>query len=383
MKSSTKISVAIVVMALITVGGLWAQYRATNQSESVQITAEQVEQMIAAMPEQQRKLYAEAESKQRMLNLLQEAIVFGAEARRLGYANRPENVYQMELQRDFMLSSAYRDKHRDVRATKEEIDEYYRQNPGALDEYARYNPQHRARLQEIKPQLAEIRLLAERARQEGLDREPGLNLQITYFPYAVLREALLRDLQTKTEVSQEEIQAYYQQHQGEFSQVSARHILFSTRPTQNPNSGQEPAPAPDPEAVRRRASEVWQRVKAGEDFAQLAKEFSDDPGSREKGGDLGYFGRDQMVKPFEEAAFKLEPGQISDLVESPFGFHIIKVEDRRIPPLDQSLRGVFENRLRRLHVEAKLKEIRERHPVSVHGAKPAEGAKAGTTQSQG
>lgn len=383
MKSSTKIRVALVVMALITVGGLWAQYRATNQSESVQITVEQVEQMIAAMPEQQRQLYADPASKQRMLNLLQEAIVFGAEARRLGYANRPENVYQMELQRDFWLSSAYREKHRDVRVTKEEVETYYSQHPGALDEYARYNPQHRARLQEIRPQLAEIRLLAERAHQEGLDREPGLNLQITYFPYAILREALLRDLQAETSVSDEEIQAYYQQHQDEFSQVSARHILFSTRPTQNPNSGSEPAKAPDPEAVRRRASEVLQRVKAGEDFAQLAKEFSDDPGSREKGGDLGYFGRGQMVKPFEEAAFNLPPGQISDVVESPFGFHIIKVEDRRIQPLDQLLRGVIENRLRRDRVEMRMKEIRERHPVSVHGAKPVEGEKEGAAQSQG
>lgn len=383
MRPATKIKVALIVMALLTVGGLWAQYQATNQSESVQITAEQVEQMIAAMSEQQRHLYADAESRQRMLSLLQEAIVFGAEARRLGYANRPEHVYQMDLQRDFLLSSAYRDKHQGVRISPEEVDEYYRQHPGALDEYARYNPQHRARLSELRSQLAEIRLLAQRARQEGLDRDPGLKLQVTYFPLAVLREALLRELQRNTEVSSEEIQAYYQQHQDEFVQVSARHILFSTRPTQNPHSGSEPAQAPDPEAVRRRALEVLQRVKAGEDFARLAEEFSDDPGSRQKGGDLGYFGRGQMVKPFEDAAFKLSPGQISDVVESPFGFHIIKVEDRRVAPLDQALREVIENRLRRDRLDAKMKEIRQRHRVYVHGAAPPESKNAGVTPSPG
>ncbi|MBI3950931.1 MAG: peptidylprolyl isomerase [Acidobacteria bacterium] len=372
MKPSTKLSTAIIIMALLTIGGLIVQYRVIGKAEPIHITAQQVEQIIAAMPEQQRNLYADPESRQRMLDLFQDALIFGAEARRLGYANRPENIYQMEVQRDFLLSSAYRDKHRDVQVTPEEVAAYDRQNPGAVNEFLRYNPRFRAAQgldERLKQQLAEIRILSERARQEGLDKDPGLALQLKYFPEAVLREAFLQDLQSKSQVTDEEIREFYEKHQSEFDQVRARHILFSTRPAQNA-TGDSASKAPDREAVRRRAEEVSQRVKAGEDFATLAKEFSEDPGSKEQGGDLGFFGRGQMTPKFEEAAFALQPGQISDLVETPFGFHIIKAEERRTAPLDQQLRGIIENRLRRRKLDEQMRDIRRRHPIRIDGAKP-------------
>jgi peptidyl-prolyl cis-trans isomerase C len=371
--SSTKINVALIIVAVLTAGGLWAQYRATNQGESVNLTAQHVEQIINSMPEQQRNLYADPESRQRMLNMLQEAIVFGSEARRLGYANRQEHIYQMGVQSDFLLSSAYRDKHKETALKPEEVEAYFRQNPGAINEFLRYNPQFASQRQGIderlKQQLAEVRILAERARQEGLDKDPGLAMQVKYFPMAILREALLKDLQAKVKISDEEIQEFYQKHQSEFDQVRARHILFSTRPPQSPD-GDKPAATPDPAAVRRTAEDVLKRVKAGEDFAQLAKEFSEDPGSKEQGGDLGFFGKDQMTPKFEEAAFGLQPDQISDIVETPFGLHIIKVEERRTAVLDQDLKGIVENRLRRRKHEEQLRQIRARQSITVEGAKP-------------
>ncbi len=83
------------------------------------------------------------------------------------------------------------------------------------------------------------------------------------------------------------------------------------------------------EAAREEAQRVWQMAKDGEDFEELAKRFSDDPGSKEQGGDLGWFRRGAMVEAFENAAFNLPTGEISEPVETDFGFHIIKVERRR------------------------------------------------------
>ena len=81
------------------------------------------------------------------------------------------------------------------------------------------------------------------------------------------------------------------------------------------------------------AKKAEARIKGGEDFAKVAAELSKDPGSKTDGGDLGFFTKDRMVEPFAEAAFKMEPGQISDPVKSQFGWHVIKVEEKRTKPV--------------------------------------------------
>jgi peptidyl-prolyl cis-trans isomerase D len=81
------------------------------------------------------------------------------------------------------------------------------------------------------------------------------------------------------------------------------------------------------EKAQKEALDVLSQAKSGKDFGELAKKYSDDPGSRDKGGDLGFFTRDRMVKPFADAAFSMKSGETSDLVRTPFGWHIIKVEE--------------------------------------------------------
>jgi peptidyl-prolyl cis-trans isomerase D len=125
------------------------------------------------------------------------------------------------------------------------------------------------------------------------------------------------------ETREEEAQRHYDDHSEQFNrpeQVRARHILLRV-----PTGADEE----EREEVRQRAQEVLERLRAGEDFAELAREISDDPGSKEEGGDLGFFSRGQMLEPFEQAAFALEPGALSEVVSTDFGFHVIRTEEFR------------------------------------------------------
>jgi parvulin-like peptidyl-prolyl isomerase len=119
-------------------------------------------------------------------------------------------------------------------------------------------------------------------------------------------------------------------------QVKARHILLRLPADATPAQR---------DSVMKLAADLKKRAVGGEDFASLAKKYSQEPGADKSGGDLGFFGKGQMVAPFEEAAFKLQPGQISDPVETPFGIHIIKVEDRKMQSFDQ-LKGQFREQVK-------------------------------------
>lgn len=122
-------------------------------------------------------------------------------------------------------------------------------------------------------------------------------------------------------VSDEQIQAYHSGHPDEFHReaaVNASFVAFEKKPSAADEANAE-------EEIR----DLLAEVRAGGEFASLARSHSDDPGSAERGGDLGFFGRGRMVKPFEEAAFALEPGAVSEPVRSQFGWHILKVEERK------------------------------------------------------
>ena len=124
----------------------------------------------------------------------------------------------------------------------------------------------------------------------------------------------------KVSVTPQEIERYYNDNIQQFQtpeQVRASHILLKTE-------------GKDENEVRKKAEEILKEAKApGADFAALAKKYSEDEGSAKNGGDLDYFGKGRMVPEFEQAAFSMQPGQISDLVKSQFGFHIIKVTDKK------------------------------------------------------
>ncbi|MDP8222949.1 MAG: peptidylprolyl isomerase [Candidatus Lernaella stagnicola] len=125
-------------------------------------------------------------------------------------------------------------------------------------------------------------------------------------------------------ISEAQITQYYEANRDrEFKQpeqAHARHILINV---------DADADTALKEAARIKAEDILDQLKDGGDFAELAKKYSEDPGTKDKGGDLGFFGRGRMVKVFEETAFSLEPGKRSGVVESPYGFHIIETLEKR------------------------------------------------------
>lgn len=159
----------------------------------------------------------------------------------------------------------------------------------------------------------------------------------------------LSDFIKDISVSEEEMKNYYEDHRKDYRQekaLKASHILFRINPDASPE---------EVESVKKRAGEVLILAKSGQDFATLAKNYSEDPGTALEGGELGYFTKSQVVKEFADAAFGMKVGEISDLVRSPFGFHIIKVEDIR--PEKELTFDEVKDQIRQKLLEEKAKEI--------------------------
>jgi peptidyl-prolyl cis-trans isomerase C len=166
-------------------------------------------------------------------------------------------------------------------------------------------------------------------------------------------------------VQPQDVSAFYQQNPDKFKQgerVRASHILIRTP---------ENADAKTKQDARTKAADVLKQVKDGKDFGELAKEYSQDPGSAANGGDLGYFAQGQMVGPFEQAAFALKPGDVSDVVETPFGFHVIKVADKqaaRTVPLEEvkpKIEEFLQNQQRQLKTEAFINSLKAKGKVEI------------------
>jgi peptidyl-prolyl cis-trans isomerase C len=165
--------------------------------------------------------------------------------------------------------------------------------------------------------LIDGELVAQKALAEKADQTPEFAKKLAYYREKLLMESVL-DQVAKTAATDAAIKATYDEAakaQKPETEIHARHILVATE---------------------EEAKTALKRLMGGDEFATIVKEMSKDPGS--EGGDLGWFTKDRMVPEFADAAFKLEVGQVSDPVKSPFGWHIIEVLDKRqktFPPFDQ------------------------------------------------
>ncbi|MGD9187019.1 MAG: peptidylprolyl isomerase [Desulfobacteraceae bacterium] len=168
-----------------------------------------------------------------------------------------------------------------------------------------------------------------------------------YMQQSKIQALLDQEIISKIKIKEDEAKAYFDANSAQFDQketVRARHILMKVEKTADEKTKAE---------ARKKLAEVQKKIMAGEDFAEMAKQHSQGP-SNVKGGDLGYFGKGQMVKPFEEVAFKLAAGEVSDIVETRFGYHLIKVVDRKA-----SKKAVYTDQKQKIMAKMKNERIQK------------------------
>lgn len=316
-----------------------ARPKATPAQSGVNLTPQDMSLIIVGLdfpPDVRAQLAANAEERKAFAQDVRRMLALAEEARVAGYAERPELKLQISLSRAFVIAQVYFKKRKlegasgpEQAVAPAEIDALLKE-PGQeaqfalfLGDYQKNGPNKGAPItDEQRPQLREhwgrVMVAARKGVAAGLDRQRVTQLTVMLQQSRLLAAAYSKEMKALFAPTEAEVDAYLALH-----------------------------PELNPALIRQKAEEVLRRAKAGEDFAALARQFSEDQSNKNEGGDLGWFGRGQMVKPFEDAAFTLKDGEIGGVVETQFGFHIIKVEGRRAQESDT---GVQTEQVRARHI---------------------------------
>ncbi len=234
--------------------------------------------------------------------------------------------------------------------TKEDLDR--------LIEFA--NPQAKVRFEsdagkkELLQEIAQTRSFYFEAQANKLDQDPELRARIELLRQQITANAYVNGELKKIVATEANVRMYYDEHRKEFEipeNVNASHILVKTE---------------------EEAREIKKQLDTGADFAELAKQKSLDTTNKNDGGKLGFFMRGAMLPPFEETAFKLKPGQISDPVKTNFGWHIIKVLEvrpRSIMPFDEAKKMIqarVQNQMQQRWLQSKKEELKSKYGVKIY-----------------
>jgi parvulin-like peptidyl-prolyl isomerase len=271
-------------------------------------------------PEVRAQLASSAEERKSFAADIRHMLGAAEEAKAAGYLARPDLKLQTELARAFVIAQAYFKQRGDAGATDPaqvitpaEIDAFFKepatpaQFEAFLQDYAKNRPEAQRGApvaEEQRKQLREhygrVMVAMRKGIAAGLDRDRKTQLVVMLQQARLLAGAYSKELAPRLKATEADVDAYIAAH-----------------------------PELDTRAQRAKIDNILARVRAGEDFGKLADEYTEDPSGKGRGGDLGWFGRGMMVKPFEETAFGLKPGEVSGVIETQFGYHIVKLDERR------------------------------------------------------
>lgn len=206
--------------------------------------------------------------------------------------------------------------------------------------------------------LLRMKRLAAAAEASGVAERPAVKAQLALSRANTLANAQVEAMRESIAVDAERVSALYEERKGQFERAKARHILIAFEGS--PAAGENPL---SDEEAKAHAEALLERIKGGEDFAAIAREESDDKGSGARGGELGEFGRGQMVPAFEDAVFSTGTGELAPVVKTQFGYHVIEVQERRTLPVE-SVSEEIESELRQQALQQQIESLDDDVDVS-------------------
>ena len=385
----TKIPIWLIrVTVFVLVVGLTTSYYLTGESSASSViqkskydlSKQDMQVLFQEMvpPDKQQEIASNPEEKKKLVDQVKKLLAVAQVADEEGYSQRPEVKAQTEFQTDLHLNQAFRKKHPETTVSDDQINAYYQSHPNDFDSFLQSNPQFQQRAQgpqreQFKKQYGEFKVVADLARKENLEEDSLTKLGILLDSSQILQNAYLSESAENASklISDKEVEQYYNDHKGDFDEVRVRHILITAVPLSKEDEADRKRKgkraALTEAQARRKAQAILARARRGENFARLARLNSDDPGSKDEGGEYDFFSRGRMVPEFEDAAFALKPGQISGLVKTPFGYHIIKLEARRPgpPPSDQKMRQQIVGKIKEYKLYDLINELVRKSKVVV------------------